>query len=57
MISFTHSVLPAYGGAVLLSVPIFLLVRLVSRKTRPAEERRLEESAQEAEEAEDKERT
>lgn len=56
-ISFTHSVLPAYGGAILLSVPVFLLVRLISRKTRPAEERRLEESAQEAEEAEDKERT
>ena len=56
-ISFMNSVLPAYGGAVLLSLPVFLLVRLISRKTRPAEERRLEESAQEAEEAEDKERT
>lgn len=56
-ISFTHSVLPAYGWAALLSVPVFLLVRLISRKTRPAEERRLEESAQDAEEKEDKERT
>lgn len=56
-ISFTHSVLPAYGWAALFSVPVFLLVRFISRKSRPAEERRLEESAQDAEDKEDKERT
>lgn len=56
-ISFTHSVLPAYGWAALLSAPVFVLVGVISRKSRPEEERRLEESAQDAEETETKERT
>lgn len=55
-ISFRNSVLPAYLGAVLLSVPVFFLVKFISDSLRPKEERRLEESAHSAEETEDKNR-
>lgn len=48
-ISFRMSVLPAYGEAILFSIPVYLLVRLINKKLRPREERRLEESAREAE--------
>lgn len=51
-ISFRLSVLPGYGGAILFSVPVYFLVRFINRKLRPREERRLEESAREAEAAE-----
>ncbi len=44
-ISFVHSLLPAYLWAVILSIPVYLLVRLISNKFRPKEERRLEEAA------------
>lgn len=44
-ISFVHSLLPAYLWAVILSLPVYLLVRLISGRFRPKEERRLEEAA------------
>lgn len=50
-ISFVHSVLPAYGGAVLFSIPVYLLVSLIRRRFTPKEQQRLEKSAQNAEEA------
>lgn len=56
MISFTGVVLPSYGGAVLFSIPIYFLVTFIVNKLRPKEQRRLEESAQSAEESEYKEK-
>lgn len=44
-ISFVHSLLPAYLWAIILSLPVYLLVRLISGRFRPKEERRLEEAA------------
>lgn len=55
IISFRKSVLPAYGGAIFFSVPVYFLVRLIYVKSLPKEERKLEESAQNAESAEEKE--
>lgn len=55
-VSFTRSILPAYGGAILFSIPIYLLVTFIVNRLRPKEQRRLEESAQSAEEAEYKEK-
>lgn len=49
-ISFVNSVLPAYTGAVLFSIPIYFLVRFIVNRLRPKEQRRLEESANNAEE-------
>ncbi len=57
VISFWESVFPAYSGSIVYSIPIYLLLRLISNKLRPKQERRLAESAQEAEEQEEKERT
>lgn len=54
-VSFWESVFPAYSGAIVFSIPVYLLMRLISVSLKPKEERRLEESAQTAEEAEDKE--
>ncbi len=61
VISFRLVILPAYGGAVLFSVPVYLLIRLINRKLRPREQdrlensaRRLDENAQAAREAESK---
>ena len=61
VISFRLVILPAYGGAVLFSVPVYLLIRLINAKLRPREQdrlessaRRLEENAQAAREAESK---
>ncbi len=51
-ISFRLSVLPAYGEAILFSVPVYLLVRFINKKMRPKEQQRLERSAREAEQAE-----
>ena len=45
------AVLPAYGGAVLFSIPVYWLVSLIRRKLTPKEQQRLEKSAQNAEEA------
>lgn len=56
VISLTGVVLPSYGGAILFSVPIYFLVTFIVNKLRPKEQRRLEESAQSAEEAEYKEK-
>lgn len=50
-ISLTHSVLPAYGGAICFAIPVYFLITLIVNKLRPKEQRRLEESAQSAEEA------
>lgn len=50
-ITFVHMVLPAYLGAVVGALPVYLLVMFISKTLRPKEERRLEESAQSAEEA------
>ncbi len=44
-ISFVHSLLPAYLWAIILSLPVYFLVRFISGKFRPKEERRLEEAA------------
>ncbi len=54
-ISFLRVVLPSYGGAILFSVPGYFLVRAVSRVMRPKEEQILSESAENAEEFEEKE--
>ncbi len=56
VISLTGVVLPSYGGAILFSVPIYFLVTFIVNKLRTKEQRRLEESAQSAEEAEYKEK-
>lgn len=63
VISFRLVILPAYGGAILFSVPVYLLVRLINKKLRPNEQGRLEESARRldetsraAEESENKEK-
>lgn len=56
VISLTGVVLPSYGGAILFSVPIYFLITFIVNKLRPKEQRRLEESAQSAEEAEYKEK-
>ncbi len=52
-ISLQRSILPGYGGAVVFAVPVYLLIRAVSKFMRPKEERRLEESAQSAEETDE----
>ncbi len=43
-ISFTKSVLPAYLGAIVFSIPVYFLVRYIGNRTRIKEQRRLEES-------------
>lgn len=55
-ITFTSVVLPSYCGAILFSIPIYFLITFIVNKLRPKEQRRLEESAQSAEEAEYKEK-
>ena len=44
-ISFVRTLLPAYSWAIVFSIPIYFLVRFISGKFRPKEERRLEEAA------------
>lgn len=51
-ISFRKVILPAYGGAVFWSIPIYALVNLISGKFRPKDQHRLDESAQNNEEQE-----
>ena len=51
-ISFVNVILPAYLGAIISAPAVYLLVYFINRKVRPKEERRLEESAQNAGEAE-----
>ena len=55
-ISLVNSVLPAYGGAILLSVPVYLAVRSINAKMRPKQQRMLDEAAQTAEETSSKAR-
>lgn len=47
-ISFVKSLLPAYLWAIVFSVPVYFLVRGISGKFRPKEERRLAEAAAES---------
>ncbi|MGN0678181.1 MAG: hypothetical protein ACI4JS_00800, partial [Oscillospiraceae bacterium] len=56
VISLRSAVLPSYGGAILFSIPIFYLVRLISVKMRPAQQQKLENSANNAEESASKEK-
>lgn len=56
IITFTKVILPSYGGAIIFSIPVWLLVKLIVDKLRPKEQRRLEESAQSAEEMEIREK-
>lgn len=51
-ISFCKVILPAYGGAIFWSIPIYALISFIVKKFRPKEQQRLEESAQTAEEQE-----
>lgn len=44
-ISFLRSLLPAYSWAIVFSIPIYALVKMISTRFRPREERRLEESS------------
>ena len=52
VISFRKVILPAYGGAIFWSIPIYALVSFISGKFRPKEQQRLSESAQNNEEQE-----
>ncbi len=56
VISLRSAVLPSYGGAILFSIPIFWLVRLISRKMSPTEHQKLENSANNVEESSAKEK-
>lgn len=56
VISLRKVVLPAYGGAVFWSIPIYALVSFISARFRPKEQQRLAESAQNAEEQENMEK-
>ena len=51
-ISFRKVILPAYGGAIFWSIPIYALISFISGKFRPKEQQRLNESAQNNEEQE-----
>lgn len=46
VISFRSSVLPAYGGAIFWSIPVYMLVSFISKKFRPKEQHRLAEPQQ-----------
>lgn len=52
-IAFVQEVLPAYFGSVIFSVPVYFLVKLISRRFRQHVERRPEESSLTAEDAKD----
>ena len=49
IISFTGIILPSYCGAIIFSIPIYFLVRLISRKFRPKERKTPEEHSEEEE--------
>ncbi len=55
VISFRSCILPAYGGAIFWSIPIYALISLIVGKLSPKERRRLDESAQSAQSAEEQE--
>lgn len=52
-ITFVREILPAYLGAVIFSVPIYWLVRIISKRFRQRVERRPEESSLTSEDAKD----
>ncbi len=52
-ITFVNEVLPAYLGAVIGSVPVYFIVKLISKKFRQRIERKPEESSLTSEEAKD----
>ncbi len=56
VISFTESVLPAYLGAIVFSIPVYFLVRYISNRTRPKEQHHLEESVTVTDDPRDKTR-
>ena len=56
VISFTESVLPAYLGAIVFSIPVYFLVRYIAYRTRPREQRHLEESVTVTDDPRDKTR-
>jgi len=47
-VTLMRSVLPAYAWAIVFCVPVYFLVRLISAKFRPKEERKLDEAAAES---------
>lgn len=51
-ISFQKVILPAYGGAIFWSVPIYALVSFIKKKFAPREQQKLAESAENAEDEE-----
>lgn len=55
VISFRKVILPAYGGAIFWSIPVYALISFIVGKFRPKEQQRLAESAQNAEEQENME--
>lgn len=54
-ISFRAVILPAYGGAVFWSIPIYALVTFINSKFTPKQRNRLDESAQNVQDAEERE--
>ncbi len=52
-ISFVNMVLPAYLGAVIGAIPVYFLVTLISKKLRPQERHRPEDSSLAADEGKD----
>lgn len=52
-ISFGKSVLPAYGGAIFWSIPVYALISFIVKRFRPKEQQRLNEAAQNTEEEQD----
>ncbi len=54
VVSFIRVVLPSYFGAVLFSVPIYFLLSLVVTKMYPDEKKKLDSSAQNSDEEEEK---
>lgn len=52
-IAFVHEVLPAYLGSVIGAVPVYFIVKLISRRFRERVERRPEESSLTQEDAKD----
>lgn len=52
VISFQKEILPAYGGAIFWSIPIYFAVVFIKKKFSPKEQQKLAESTQNAEEDE-----
>jgi len=52
-ITFVHEILPAYLGSIIASVPVYYLVKIISKRFRERIERRPEESSLTQEDAKD----